>query len=169
MNKFDLLSRRIGDFLLTNNFTLITAESLTAGLVSAIVANTPGSSSWLEGGFNVYSEAAKHKALGVSLYTIDKYDVTSQEVAKEMSEGALANSFGANVAVSTTGLAGPTGGSPELPIGTVCFGWSFKLGIETHTFTEKQHFSGTRQEIREQSAIHALSQIEHYYQQLIGN
>ncbi len=168
MQNLETLSKKTGEFLLKNKFILVTAESLTAGLISSTLAHTPGSSAWLEGGFTVYSELAKHNMLGVNFQTIEQYNITSPEVAKEMSEGALARSQLANVAVSTTGVAGPTGGSEAIPVGTVAFAWSFKMGLEVHTFTALEHFTGNRQEVREQSAWHALSQLEHYYQEMIA-
>lgn len=158
-----MISKNIGHFLKKNQLKLATAESCTAGLISSIVAETPGSSAWLEAGFVVYTPEAKNKMLGVQFSTIEKYDITSREVAQEMAIGALENSA-ANVSVSTTGLAGPGGGTEDIPCGTVCFAWAFKKNDKIVVFSEKQRFEGDRNFIREQAAQYALVTISRYFQ-----
>jgi len=97
------LSKKVGDYCIKNNIKLTTAESCTAGLISATIAMTPGSSAWLDRGFVVYSAQAKNEMLGVSLDTIERFNITSEQVAKDMAIGALSNST-ANVSLAVTAL-----------------------------------------------------------------
>lgn len=160
-----LLSKTVATYLTSHNLLLATAESCTAGLISSIIAQTPGSSAWLEAGFVVYSPEAKNKSLGVLFETIDKFNITSVEVAKEMALGALNNSR-ANMAIATTGVAGPSGGTDDIPVGTVCFAWSFISQGEFFTYTEKKHFFGDRNKIRTSAAKYALKRISYYHKKL---
>ncbi len=112
--------------------TLATAESCTGGLVAGAITDVPGSSDILDRGFIAYSNAAKREMLGVSARTLDEHGAVSEEVAREMAEGAIERSS-ANVAVSVTGIAGP-GGSDRKPEGRVCFGISKKDQL-TRTLT----------------------------------
>lgn len=158
MNEFE----KIGYFLRDNGLKLSTAESCTAGLISSSIAQVSGSSNWFEAGFIVYSPDAKHKMLGVSLETIEKFNITSTQVAEEMALGALKNSL-SNVSISTTGVAGPNGGTEDIPVGTVCFGWAFNRNGKIEIYSEKKLFQGNRNEIRQQAALYGLHQIEHYF------
>ena len=97
---------------------IATAESCTGGLVSAALTSVPGSSDVFDRGFVTYTDTAKSQMLGVPFWLIEKHGAVSEEVARAMAEGALKNS-GADHAISVTGIAGPTGGSPEKPVGTV--------------------------------------------------
>lgn len=143
------LSKQFGDFCLKNNIVIVTAESCTAGLIAGTIAQTPGSSSWLEAGYVVYTAKAKELMLGVKPETIQKYDITSVQVSDEMALGAL-NKSTANVAMSVTGVAGPGGGTLEIPVGTVCMSWSFKdKQNQVESYSEKVFFKGERNEIRE--------------------
>lgn len=160
------LSKHIGKFLQKNQLKLITAESCTAGLISSTIAKTPGSSAWLEGGFIVYTPEAKNKFLGVSLNTIKKYNITSCEVAKEMSHGAIQQSVSANAAVAITGVAGPGGGTKEIPVGTVCISWAFLKKGEIISFEEKVYFQGKRNTIRKEAVNYILSQLENYWDKI---
>lgn len=153
------LSEQVGQALLKSCKKLITAESCTAGLISSKVADTPGSSSWLEGGFVVYTPQAKNKYLGVSLDTIEKFDITSEEVAFEMAYGAIENSVDANVAIAVTGVAGPSGGTKEIPVGTVCIAWARVYGEDIQVITEKCFFEGSRNEIREKVVNYSLEKL----------
>lgn len=162
------LSKNIGYYLRDNELLLATAESCTAGLISATLAETAGSSKWLDAGFVVYSPEAKAKSLGVNLNTITQYDITSCEVAQEMSIGALKNSR-ANIAVSVTGVAGPGGGTEDLPVGTVCMSWAFVKNEKIITFEEKVLFSGDRNSIREQVVEYTLNQIMLYHKKVLSN
>jgi len=153
------LSQKVGEVLLKANKKLVTAESCTAGLISGTVAETPGSSSWLEGGFVVYTPQAKNKYLNVSLETIEHFNITSEEVAFEMAHGAIENSVDANVAIAVTGVAGPAGGTEEIPVGTVCIAWARVYGEDIQIITEKCFFEGSRNEIREKVVEYSLSKL----------
>lgn len=153
-------------YMQENGLKLVTAESCTAGLIASILAETPGSASWLECAFVTYSPQAKMSLLGVHGETIERYNLTSEEVAREMAEGALRLSR-ANMAIADTGLAGP-GGDGEIPVGTVCFAWSFQHGERAVTFTETRHFGGDRNAVRQAGAEYAISRIWHYHNAFLG-
>ena len=127
--------------------TLGTAESLTAGLIAATIADISGASKVLMGGIVSYDPRVKHELLGVSQAVIDGVGVVSEPCARQMADGAR-NALKVTVAVSATGVAGPTGGTPEAPVGTVYIGCSSPNG----TRVERCLFSGDRQAVREQGA-----------------
>ncbi|CAJ94231.1 CinA family protein [Cupriavidus necator] len=147
----DQLAIQAGVALADKSLMLATAESCTGGLVAAAITDVSGSSGWFERGFVTYSNEAKSTMLGVPAKLIRDHGAVSEEVARAMAEGALLNSR-AQVALSITGVAGPNGGTPEKPVGMVCFGWSNR--ITTHT--ETQRFRGDRGQIRRQAAEHAM-------------
>ena len=130
---------------------LATAESCTGGLIAGTCTGLSGSSDWLERGFVTYSNAAKTQALGVDAGLIEQHGAVSEPVARAMAEGALRHSH-AQVSVAVTGVAGPTGGSAEKPVGMVWFGWATPQGV----FTERQHFAGDRDAVRQATVHHAL-------------
>lgn len=133
--------------------TLATAESCTGGLVAKLITDVAGSSAIFSGGVVSYSNDVKMKILGVSDKTLGEHGAVSEETAGEMAEGARER-LGTDVAVSTTGIAGPTGGVPGKPVGTVCFGVSSKKG--TKTFTKRFGETLSREEIRTATALFAL-------------
>jgi nicotinamide-nucleotide amidase len=143
----DTLSRR----LLERRWCLATAESCTGGLVAAACTELSGSSAWFERGFVTYSNAAKTELLGVSAALIEAHGAVSEAVARGMAEGALRHSL-AQVSVAITGVAGPTGGSADKPVGTVCFAWAVPTGV----FSERVQFHGDRSCIRQAAVWHAL-------------
>jgi nicotinamide-nucleotide amidase len=145
------LATRVGRALHDKGLLLCTAESCTGGGVAQAVTEIAGSSDWFERGFITYSNASKADLLDVPAALIAQLGAVSEEVALAMAQGALANS-NAQVALSTTGIAGPTGAVPGKPVGTVCFGWA--MGEASHT--ERLVFDGDRQAVREQSVIHSL-------------
>lgn len=145
------LASRVGQALRARQLLLCTAESCTGGGVAQAVTEIAGSSEWFDRGFVTYSNASKSAMLDVPAALIAQFGAVSEEVAAAMAQGALANS-GAQVALSTTGIAGPGGAVPGKPVGTVCFGWS-RAGA---TRTERLRFDGDRQAVREQAVIHAL-------------
>lgn len=153
------ISQLIGKSLLEKNLKLVTAESCTAGLIAATVAETAGSSKWLQGGFIVYTPETKNQFLGVSYNTIIKYDMTSEEVAYEMAYGALENSDLANVAIAVTAIAGPGGGTEGIPVGTVCIAWARVNGEHIQVLTETCYFEGSRNEIRQKVAQYSLEKL----------
>lgn len=149
----ETLAARVGATLLADGLTLAAAESCTGGWVSQCLTAIAGSSEWFERGFVTYSNAAKHEMLGVPEDTLAAHGAVSQPVAVAMAEGALRHSR-ADWALAITGIAGPAGGSPEKPVGTVCFAWACRDGGTT---TETRHFAGDRQAVRVQSVALALS------------
>lgn len=130
---------------------MATAESCTGGLIAGTCTGLSGSSDWLDRGFVTYSNAAKTEALGVDAALIERHGAVSEPVARAMAEGALRHSH-AQVSVAVTGVAGPTGGSAEKPVGTVWFGWATPQGV----FTELQHLPGGRDAVRKATVQHAL-------------
>ncbi|WP_449432702.1 CinA family protein [Pseudomonas putida] len=149
------------EYLKANHLLLTTAESCTAGCMVALLAAVPGTGEVLESGYVVYSPSAKQRLLGVSPQTIERYGLTSEAVAWEMALGALKDS-NANVAVATTGVAGPESEGGVLP-GTMCFAWAF-AGEPLAVFTRRQRFFGDRAEVMQQGALHGLTRMAHYHQ-----
>lgn len=145
------LATKAGHALHAQGLLLATAESCTGGGVAQAITDVAGSGDWFDCGFVSYSNASKTELLDVSAALIAQLGAVSEEVAAAMAKGALANS-NAHVALSTTGIAGPTGAVPGKPVGTVCFGWT----RGDVTFTERLVFAGDRQAVREQTVRHAL-------------
>jgi nicotinamide-nucleotide amidase len=145
------LAARVGQALQAKGLLLVTAESCTGGGVAQAITEIAGSTGWFDCGFIAYSNASKTELLDVSAALIAQLGTVSEEVAAAMAAGALANS-NAHVALSTTGIAGPTGAVPGKPVGTVCFGWA----SADNSHTERLVFSGDRQSVREQTVVHAL-------------
>ncbi|MBV6476631.1 MAG: nicotinamide-nucleotide amidase [Rhodocyclaceae bacterium] len=146
------LSVRVGQALLERKSMLACAESCTGGWVAEVVTATGGSSQWFERGYVTYSNAAKQELLGVRAETLREQGAVSEAVVREMAAGTLRRSH-AQAALAISGVAGPTGGSPDKPVGTVCFAWVLRDGVPT---AETVHFSGEREAVRRQSVIHAL-------------
>lgn len=134
-----------------------TAESCTGGLVADLICNIPGISAHFEEGYITYSKEAKRKNLGVLLETLEYFGVVSCEVAEEMAMGA-AKRANADCSIATTGVAGPTGGTKECPVGTVCFA----CVVRNQVFTERMIFEGSRKEIRMQAATYAIEMLCDY-------
>ncbi len=135
---------------------LATAESCTGGLIAGACTDRAGSSQWFERGFVTYSNAAKAEMLAVPCTLIDQHGAVSEPVARAMAEGALAHSA-AQASVAVTGVAGPTGGSADKPVGTVWLAWC----VHGHTYSERQHFAGDRAAVRAATVRHALVQLAH--------
>jgi nicotinamide-nucleotide amidase len=119
--------------------------------VAQAVTAIAGSSDWFDRGFVTYSNDAKQEMLGVRADTLARHGAVSEHAAREMAQGALARSKG-TLALAVTGVAGPGGGSPEKPVGMVCFAWARKKSLKSET----RRFSGDRESVRRQSVIHAL-------------
>lgn len=150
------LSQELGELLLAKKHVLTLAESCTGGLISALITNTAGSSAWFDSSLVTYSNQAKQDLLKVQEATLTKYGAVSEQVAMEMATGALEQSR-ATIAASVTGIAGPEGGTPSKPVGTVCFAWA----SETFSSKTKTHlFQGNREQIREQSIIALLTGLQ---------
>jgi nicotinamide-nucleotide amidase len=148
------LSRRLADSLLQKQLKLVTAESCTGGMIAAACTDLAGSSAWFERGFVTYSNDAKSELLGVEERLLRRAGAVCEGVARAMVEGALAHAK-AQVAVAVTGVAGPTGGSPAKPVGTVWFGFA----VPGQVITEKCHFEGDRAAVRAATVQHAFSRL----------
>ncbi len=149
------LSARVGKLLKERSMLLATAESCTGGWVSQVVTSVSGSSDWFDRGFVTYSDDAKTEMLGVRRETLDKHGAVSGEVVKEMAIGALSHSK-AQVSVAISGIAGPAGGTPHKPIGTVWLAWAMD-GKEPRS--RSTHFAGDREMVRQQAVMAALQGI----------
>lgn len=152
----DTLARRLGAALVDRGWMLAAAESCTGGLAAGAITAIAGSSAWFERGFVTYSNAAKEELLGVPAATLQAFGAVSEETARAMADGALRRSR-AQLAFSITGIAGPDGGTPDKPVGTVCFGWAWRADGGLHGCTERVRFTGDRAAVREQSVRHALA------------
>jgi nicotinamide-nucleotide amidase len=145
------LATKLGEVLLKSNYYLVSAESCTGGWIAEAVTAIAGSSSWFERGFVTYSNASKQELLNVKAETLMRYGAVSEQIALEMVIGALKNSH-AQVGVAITGIAGPSGGSPDKPVGTVWIAYAFPQQV----YAKCYYFQGNRTEIREQTVIGAL-------------
>jgi nicotinamide-nucleotide amidase len=156
------LTEQLAEALLQHGWMLASAESCTGGMIASRCTDLSGSSQWFERGFVTYSNEAKHEMLGVNTALIAEYGAVSEAVAQAMALGAMRHSR-AQVTVAVTGVAGPTGGSADKPVGTVWFAWATPsdagptLGAETAWVkTEVKHFTGDRAAVREATVQHAL-------------
>ena len=146
------LAARLGALLAAQGATMATAESCTGGLIAGAITDIAGSSAWFDRGFVSYSNAAKMAMLGVRASTLDDHGAVSEAVAREMADGAIAHSD-ADFAVAVTGIAGPGGGTPDKPVGTVCIAWA-RRGSPAQATT--RHFTGDRAAVRGASVDAAL-------------
>ena len=137
--------------LLEKGYTVSTAESCTGGLLAGTILNVSGASGVYNEGYITYSNEAKERLVGVTHQTLEQYGAVSLQTAKEMAEGA-AKKANANVGLSTTGIAGPGGGTLEKPVGLIYVG----CHVEGHTVIEECHFDGTREENRKKTVETAL-------------
>ena len=150
--ELDALAATVGTRLLERGEVLATAESCTGGWVSQALTAIAGSSNWFDRGFVTYSNEAKADMLGVRRQTLVRHGAVSEPVVIEMAQGALQRSQ-AQWALAISGVAGPTGGTPEKPVGTVCFAWA---GPDGFVACETCHFAGDREGVRHASVAHAL-------------
>ena len=146
------LATQLGDKLLARGWMVATAESCTGGWVGQLLTSLPGSSAWYERGFITYSNAAKTEMLGVPTDTLEIHGAVSEETACAMATGALTHSH-AQASLAITGIAGPGGGTPQKPVGMVCYGWAFTDGT---VISSNCRLSGDREEIRSRAAAAAL-------------
>ena len=147
-------AQQLSKLLIANGLTISVAESCTGGSFSRALTSIPGASSYFDCGYITYSNQSKVEMLGVDIQTIKTFGAVSEEVALEMVIGVASKSH-SDIAVSITGVAGPTGGTPEKPVGMVCFGFSY----DGKTSTSTQLFSGDRASIVSQSVSYALKQL----------
>ncbi|MBS0979893.1 CinA family protein [Acetobacter thailandicus] len=154
-----LTAKAVMERLSQSGQRVVTAESCTGGLVSALLVHHAGASDCVEGAFVTYSNQLKHSALDVRDETLARFGAVSAETVTEMAEGALCAAARATVAVSVSGIAGPGGGSDEKPVGLVWFG----LAVNGKKIkAASQNFEGSRTEIRWQAALYALQLIAGY-------
>ena len=153
------LEKLIGDCLRKRGWTLSIAESCTGGLICDRITDVPGRSDNLEGGMVNYSNESKAKYLGIPLNDIKKYGAVSPRVAKKMAEG-VRKAFGTNFGLSTTGVAGPTGGTERSPVGRVFIGFA----TARRTWVWKEDFKGNRIEVKRKATEKALL---FFYEKLI--
>lgn len=146
------LAEETGQALIARGWMLATAESCTGGWVGEAVTAVPGSSVWYDRGFITYTNASKQEMLGVQAETLAQHGAVSEETVREMAAGVLRHSQ-AHISLSISGIAGPTGGSPDKPVGTVCFAWCIKNGPLK---SERHIFAGDRHAVRQQAVFHAL-------------
>lgn len=147
----EALTRQLAGLLLAQGQMMATAESCTGGMIAAACTDLAGSSAWFERGFVSYSNAAKTELLGVPTGLIATHGAVSEAVARAMAQGALAHAH-AQCAVAVTGVAGPTGGSADKPVGTVWFAWATPGGLHS----ECQRFDGGRAAVRSATVEHSL-------------
>lgn len=151
------LSRVVGALLASQRRILATAESCTAGGVAFAITQVPGSSAWFDRGVIVYSNEAKQRMLGVPTTYLRDFGAVSEPVARAMAMGALQQGS-ASVALAVTGIAGPDGGTPEKPVGTVCFAWALRreAGAQPWAQTATRLLPGDRAAVRTQAIIVSL-------------
>jgi nicotinamide-nucleotide amidase len=145
-------AKELNELLIKNKGTVVSAESCTGGWIAQMITSIPGSSEVFEGGWVTYSNATKERWLGVDAQLLANYGAVSSETAIAMAEAAL-NRSDATYSIATTGIAGPAGGSPEKPVGTVWFAWAER---GRPAFSQHQVFSGDREAIRAQAVLFAL-------------
>jgi nicotinamide-nucleotide amidase len=153
------LAEQLGRLLKANGKSIATAESCTGGWIAQTITEVPGSSAWFDRGFVTYSNMAKVQMLDVSPQTLENYGAVSAETATEMAAGALAHSD-ADVAVAVTGIAGPDGGTPDKPVGTVFIAWADKNGKAK---VVRKQLSGNRRQIRAQTVKSAVEGMWLFY------
>jgi nicotinamide-nucleotide amidase len=146
------LAAVLGDKLRARGWMLATAESCTGGWVGQLLTSLPGSSNWYERGFITYANAAKIEMLGVPAEVIDEHGAVSEETASAMAAGALAHSH-AQATLAISGIAGPGGGTPQKPVGLVCYGWALEDGT---VMSSTCRLDGDREEIRSRAVAAAM-------------
>ena len=154
VNGQEALVAQLAELLIARKLMMATAESCTGGLIAGACTDLAGSSAWFERGFVTYSNEAKAESLGVDAALIAAHGAVSEPVARAMAEGALTHSR-AQVSVAVTGVAGPTGGSADKPVGTVWFGWL----VDGRVRTERRRFDGDRAAVRLATVHHALQNL----------
>lgn len=145
------MEEELVEILTKKQYKIATAESCTGGLVAATIVNVSGASEVFQAGFVTYANEAKEKELGVKSETLQTYGAVSEKTAKEMAIGCAAHAK-AQVGISTTGIAGPGGGTAEKPVGLVYIG----CAVRSNVYVEKNLFSGDRQQVRRQAADRAI-------------
>ena len=151
----------VGELLLQRGLWLAVAESCTGGLIGHLLTNVPGSSAYYMGSVTAYANEAKARLLGVSWDTLEKYGAVSAETVVEMARG-IRLALTADIGISVSGIAGPTGGTPDKPVGTVWIG----LSTPKEEYARRYLWSGDRQAIKKQSAQAALQLLVEHLQKV---
>ena len=151
------LEQEVGDLLRQKGLTLGVVESATGGLISHLITNVPGSSDYYKGSVTAYSNEIKTKIVGVKEDTINKYGAVSNQVAEEMAQGGR-KILGTDICLADTGIAGPTGATPEKPVGLFYIG----LSHQSRTYSQKHIFQGNRQQNKRSAAETALGWLKQY-------
>ncbi len=151
------LEQEVGNLLRQRGLTLGIVESATGGLISHLITSVPGSSDYYNGSITAYSKKVKIKIVGVKSDTINKYGAVSQQVAEEMAQGGR-GVLASDVCLADTGIAGPTGATPEKPVGLFYIGLSHRGG----TYSQKHYFQGNREENKRSTAGAALDWLKEY-------
>ncbi|WP_255987284.1 CinA family protein [Chitinolyticbacter albus] len=146
----------LGELLLQRGATVTTAESCTGGLIAGAITDVPGSSAWFERGYVTYANDAKIDMLDVPPAFIQGLGAVSEPVVAAMVQGACERA-GARYGIAVSGIAGPDGGTPDKPVGTVWFAWATPAGI----VTERRVFAGDRASVRAATVRHALARLNH--------
>jgi nicotinamide-nucleotide amidase len=151
----EALAERVAQGLLASGRQLVTAESCTGGWIAKVCTDLPGSSRWFRGGVVAYSNELKRGLLGVRAETLANEGAVSEAVVREMALGALERLEG-DVAVAVSGIAGPDGGTPDKPAGTVWLAWAIRERAGTRVRADESRFGGDRERIRRLAVQHAL-------------
>ena len=151
------MNKRIGKILTERGLRIAVAESCTGGLIGNLITNVPGSSLYFSGGVIVYSNESKIKLLRIPMETIEKFGAVSGQTVRQMAQG-VSRLFDSEIGLAVTGIAGPGGGTPEKPVGTVFIGLSACKEI----FSGKHLFHGDRKRIKSQTAKTALGYVKRY-------
>ncbi len=152
LRDIDRLAVEVGALLKKTGVKLALAESCTGGWVAQAITAVPGSSAWFDRGFVTYSNESKIEMLGVATATLAHHGAVSEAVVREMAQGAIRHSR-AHVSVAISGVAGPDGGTPDKPVGTVWFAWGQKLG---YTEAVRHQLTGDRGTVRARAVLIAL-------------
>jgi nicotinamide-nucleotide amidase len=152
--ELEALALRLGRALLVRGWRVATAESCTGGWIAKTLTDVAGSSQWFDGGVVSYSNAAKTDLLGVSPDMLAAHGAVSEQVVRAMADGAR-DRFHTQLAVAVSGIAGPDGGTPDKPVGTVCFAWATPTG----TGAARRVFTGGRDSVRRQSVAFAIERL----------
>jgi nicotinamide-nucleotide amidase len=150
----EALALKLGRALQVRGWRMATAESCTGGWIAKVLTDGAGSSQWFDGGIVAYSNAAKTALLGVPAAMLAAHGAVSEETVRAMAEGAR-DRFGAQLAVAVSGIAGPTGGTPDKPVGTVHFAWA----VAGRVTAARRVFAGGRESVRRQTVALALERL----------
>ena len=151
------LEKEIGDLLRQKGLTLGVVESATGGLISHLITNVPGSSDYYKGSITAYSNEAKINIVGVGADTISQYGAVSHQVAEEIAEGGK-KALAVDICLADTGIAGPSGATPDKPVGLFYIGLSHQAG----TYSQKHNFRGNREQNKRDAAEAALGWLKEY-------